>query len=197
MEKSSSIIALSKALFKFHSIVEKITRDGKNPAFKRGGKESKYATLSNIQDAIRQPLQEAGLIYVQVPEMDNTLVTILIHPETGEYIQGVYDIKPTTTTPQSMGSAITYARRYALGAILGLNIDDDDDDDGNEASGTGKQATKNSTVDANTLQSWKDEVNKIKTLDELTVFFNSNKDVCNSYPEIKLVFTNRKKELSA
>jgi len=42
---------------------------------------------------------------------------------------------------QGIGSAITYARRYALGAILGLNIDDDDD--GNAASQTSKQAASN------------------------------------------------------
>jgi hypothetical protein len=141
MEKSASIKNIGLALLKFHGIMQGISKDAKNPAFKKDGKVSKYASLSNIQDAIRQPLQDVGLVYLQMPEIGNTMVTMLMHPESEEYIQGTYDLTPVSNSPQAVGSAITYARRYALGAILGLTIDEDDD--GNAASGTdGKEPEK-------------------------------------------------------
>ena len=127
MEKSETITSLAKALIDFNSRVSKISKDAKNPFFK-----SNYASLSNIQDAISKPLAESGLVYSQMPTGVNGLCTILIHAESGEYIMDSYTMpvsKPND--PQAVGSAITYAKRYALAGILGLNIDDDDD--GNKA----------------------------------------------------------------
>jgi hypothetical protein len=127
MEKSETITSLAKALIDFNGRVSKISKDAKNPFFK-----SNYASLSNIQDAISKPLTESGLVYSQMPTGVNGLCTILIHAESGEYIMDSYTMpvsKPND--PQAVGSAITYAKRYALAGILGLNIDDDDD--GNKA----------------------------------------------------------------
>jgi len=128
MEKSQSITNIAKALIKFQGNVDKIKKDSNNPFFK-----SKYASLSTIQDEIQLPLAESGLIYTQHPESNDSLTTLLIHGESGEFFQSTYDMHPSKSDPQSLGSAITYAKRYALVAILGLNIDDDDD--GNHASG--------------------------------------------------------------
>jgi hypothetical protein len=122
MEKSTSIINLSKAMILFHVKVDKIKKDAKNPFFK-----SSYASLSNILDAINLPLNEAGLTFLQFPSGENGLTTILIHGESGEYMQDTYEMKPVKDDPQGRGSVITYQRRYALAAVLGLNIDDDDD----------------------------------------------------------------------
>lgn len=127
MEKSETITSLAKALIDFNGRVSKISKDAKNPFFK-----SNYASLSNIQDAISKPLAESGLVYSQMPTGVNGLCTILIHAESGEYMMDSYTMpvsKPND--PQAVGSAITYAKRYALAGILGLNIDDDDD--GNKA----------------------------------------------------------------
>lgn len=127
MEKSETITSLAKALIDFNGRVSKISKDAKNPFFK-----SNYASLSNIQDAISKPLAESGLVYSQMPTGVNGLCTILIHAESGEYLMDSYTMpvsKPND--PQAVGSAITYAKRYALAGILGLNIDDDDD--GNKA----------------------------------------------------------------
>jgi hypothetical protein len=126
MQKSESIKNLATALLKFHSQMGKVSKTAANPFFK-----SKYAPLTEILDAIQSPLQECGLTFVQMPDGD-CLCTILIHSESGEWIEGCYAMHPVKSDPQSIGSAITYARRYALGAILGLNIDEDDD--GNKAS---------------------------------------------------------------
>jgi hypothetical protein len=134
MNKSESIKNIAGALLKFHAEVGKISKDAKNPFFK-----SNYASLSNIQDGIREPLQSAGLVYSQLPTDDNHLTTILIHASSGEFLESTYQMKPVKADPQAKGSAISYARRYALAAILGLNVDDDD---GNKASlpKNGKQA---------------------------------------------------------
>ena len=112
---------MAKALRIFHLKVGKIKKDSNNPFFK-----SKYASLSNILEEIQIPLEESGLSFVQFPDGENGLTTLLMH-ESGEYIQSCYDMRPVKDDPQGRGSAITYQRRYALAAILGLNIDDDDD----------------------------------------------------------------------
>jgi len=63
----------------------------------------------------------------QFPDGD-ALTTIIVHSESGEWMESSY-VMPVAkqNDPQAMGSAMTYARRYALGSILNLNIDDDDD----------------------------------------------------------------------
>lgn len=122
MEKSQSIVHIAKALCDFHSKMGKIGKDATNPFF-----NSKYATLSNILEAIKTPLLESGLSFTQFPTGQNGLTTVLMHAESGEYMQTDYFMNPSKTDPQAQGSAISYMRRYALAAVLGLNIDDDDD----------------------------------------------------------------------
>lgn len=126
MEKSNSIQNLASALAVFHTKVAKIAKTDNNPFFK-----SKYAGLPSILEAIQKPLEESKLVFSQLPD-EEYLTTILIHVESGEFLQSSYKMNAVKQDPQSIGSAITYARRYALGAILGLNIDEDDD--GNKAS---------------------------------------------------------------
>jgi hypothetical protein len=152
MQKSESIKNIAGALLKFHAEVGKISKDAKNPFFK-----SNYASLSNIQDGIREPLQSAGLVYSQLPSGENELTTILIHAASGEYMESTYQMTPVKPDPQAKGSAISYARRYALAAILGLNVDDDD---GNKASlpQNGKQQKKQTEftqVTTNVVMKWK------------------------------------------
>ena len=140
MQKSESIQNLTKALITFHVKVDTIKKDAKNPFFK-----SSYASLTNILDGINDALIESGLCVAQFPEGDYGLETILMH-ESGEWIQANYTMKPVKDDPQSRGSAITYARRYALASILSLNIDDDDD---------GNLATHGSTTPyENTEKAW-------------------------------------------
>ena len=126
MEKSESIKELSIALCKFQGAVETIRKTETNPFFK-----SKYASLADILTVIRQPLTDNGLSFVQFPKGKYGLETMLMH-ESGEWLSEWYEMVPTKNDPQGAGSVITYQRRYALGAILGLNIDVDDD--GNKGS---------------------------------------------------------------
>ena len=128
MEKSNSIKEISKALVLFHIKVDSIKKDAKNPFFK-----SSYASLSNILEAINEPLTESGLSIAQFPEDDYALHTILMH-ESGEWISSKYQMKPVKDDPQGRGSCITYQRRYCIASILNLQIDDAmPDDDGNKA----------------------------------------------------------------
>jgi hypothetical protein len=135
MEKSNSIKEIAAALILFQMKVEKIKKDATNPFFK-----SKYASLSNIQDAISNPLAESGLTYSQFPDGDHGLTTIIMHGNSGEWIQSTYRMKPVKDDPQGIGSSITYQKRYAIAGAVALNIDDDDD--GNTATHGGKTPEK-------------------------------------------------------
>lgn len=131
MERSDSIKEIANALCEFQKKVGKIKKDSNNPFFK-----SKYASLANILDVIQSPLSECGLSITQMPTGENELETILMHIS-GEYISSTYSMRPSKNDPQGVGSCITYQRRYAIGAILCLNIDDDED--ANIASGNTAQ----------------------------------------------------------
>jgi len=141
MDKSESIKEIATALCKFQGEVGKIKKGETNPFFK-----SKYASLADILDVIRQPLAENGLSFVQLPEAEHQLTTLLMHTS-GEWIRSTYSMTPAKNDPQGLGSVITYQRRYALGAVLGLNIDEDDD--GNAASSPAKSFQKKPASDAN------------------------------------------------
>lgn len=110
-----------------------------NPAFK-----SKYADLAAVCDAVMEALTKHKIGVVQSPTFDESGVhvqTMLIH-ESGQYMYSTLSMRPEKTTPQGLGSCITYARRYALSAICGVAPEDDD---GNAASGmSGAKAPPNS-----------------------------------------------------
>jgi hypothetical protein len=127
MTQSDSIKNLATALCKFQSEIVAIKKDAKNPFFK-----SSYASLGQIISSIREPLAKNGLSITQFPSQDGTLTTTLMH-DSGEWISATTSVYAAKNDPQSLGSAITYMRRYALGAALNLAIDTDDD--GNAASG--------------------------------------------------------------
>lgn len=126
MQNSTSIINLAKALHQFQQVAEKVIKKADNPFFK-----SKYADLPSILDAIHPHLVACNLVVSQIPDGEG-LTTILMHSESGEYICANSTMKPVKNDPQSIGSAITYHRRYALCSILNLNVDEDDD--GNQSS---------------------------------------------------------------
>lgn len=132
VKTSDSIKSLSTALLAFHKEIGTVYKSETNPFFK-----SKYADLSTILSAIQKPLENSKLVITQHPTDENTLATLMVHTESGEYILSSYKMTPAKNDPQGQGSLITYARRYALGAILSLNIDVDDD--GNFASAVTKK----------------------------------------------------------
>lgn len=126
MKTSDSIANLSKALTAFQKAAPPITKD---KTAKLGTYSYKYADLASIWDKIRGNLADNGLSVIQSPssyQSEQTLTTMLAH-SSGEWVSDTMSLKIMQETPQGQGSAITYARRYALTAMLGLVADDDND----------------------------------------------------------------------
>lgn len=128
-EQSEQIGELAKALAIAQGKITGALKDSSNPFFK-----SRYADLASVWDACRGPLSENGLAVVQLTESDDSgvfVITTLAH-SSGQWMRSRLRLTPKDSTPQGMGSAITYGRRYALAAIVGVA---QVDDDGNAASG--------------------------------------------------------------
>jgi hypothetical protein len=125
--QSETIGELAKALCKMQSEMGSAKKGSENPFF-----HSKYADLSSVWQAIQEPLTRNGLAISQLnrarPE-GIVLRTMLMH-SSGEWLSGEIFVRAEKPGPQAFGSAMTYARRYALAAIVGLT---QEDDDGNSA----------------------------------------------------------------
>lgn len=138
MEKSTNITKIATALGKFQASIKTISFDSNVSVETRTGSSYsfKYASLSKILEVIRPHLKDAGLSFSQLTEEGGAVTTLLMH-DSGEYLQSTLklpiDMTGGKNDAQRIGSAITYARRYALSAILGISTDEDDD--GNAASG--------------------------------------------------------------
>ncbi len=122
---------LMPALLSAQADMPAIQKTKINPAFR-----SKYVSLDSLMSEVMPVLNRHGLIWVTLPGRDEhgdpALTYRLIHAQTGEAITGTMPLMLSKTDPQGQGSAITYARRYSLMAVLGLVADEDDD--GNSAS---------------------------------------------------------------
>jgi hypothetical protein len=130
IEMSADIGKLAAALCKAQKDMEGAKKDAKNPAFK-----SKYATLENVIDVAKPALTSEGIAFTQAPGavIDGVLemTTMLIHGESGQWMRSTLHVPLGKRDAQGVGSAITYARRYALMSVLGIPAEDDD---GNAAS---------------------------------------------------------------
>jgi len=133
MQKSESIAALAAALAKAQQDMIAAPFDRANPFF-----NSRYATLASVMAAIK-PIHAHGLALFQTAEVTRedgktyVVVHTMLGHASGEWICDSLSLKPKQDDPQSLGSAITYGRRYSAAAIVGLATEEDDD--GNEASG--------------------------------------------------------------
>ena len=128
---------LAKALASAQAEFGTVPQSGINPFHK-----SKYSTIEDYVNAAKPVLAKHGLSISQAPNLLETqfvLTTILMH-ESGEHIVSNQPIFAAKQDAQSMGSAITYARRYAYGAVLGMASGDFDDDGNAAAAKTTKQA---------------------------------------------------------
>ena len=153
MLKSENIGQLAKALSLAQGQMQAAKKTSENPFFK-----SRYADLSQIIDVARKPLADNGLAVTQliVPELGFAEIQTVLAHESGEWIASGIRLQPTKPDPQGMGSAITYARRYAYAAILGIASEDDDAE---YATGRGAKATNASpnkaTPEANEAEKYK------------------------------------------
>lgn len=127
--QSDNINELISALSKAQGRIISAKKDKKNPYFK-----SSYADLSSIWDACRTALSENGIAVVQSVQVNDQkmeLITTLGHAS-GQWMKSQMPIITTKSDPQSIGSALTYYRRYTLAAMVGV-APSEEDDDGNMA----------------------------------------------------------------
>ena len=129
MITSDSIANLTLALSIVQGKMTYAIKDSANPFFK-----SKYADLESVWDACRSLLSENGLAVMQFPGeyFDGAMrLTTIISHKSGEFISQEMSVPVTKPDAQGAGSALTYMRRYALAAVVGVV---QADDDGNAAS---------------------------------------------------------------
>ena len=125
MKQSESITDLATALCLAQAEMGGAVKDSNNPFFK-----SSYADLTSVIKVIKEPFARHGLSFVQLPVTsaggNGIGVTTMLMHSSGQWIQSEYLLPMDKVTPQGAGSAITYARRYALQSLVGIPSVDDD-----------------------------------------------------------------------
>lgn len=170
---SDGIDQITAALSAFQGEVKQPELNKENPYFK-----SRYVDLSGVLKAAQPILSKHGLCVAQIIS-GGDLITLLSH-KSGQWLKSVCPIG-NYKNQQERGSAITYTKRYAICAMLGIAADTDDD--GNSATdadkkrgGMGKQSATQSTTaptnyDAMVKQAIA-EINAAKTMDEFSDIWN-------------------------
>ena len=197
------------ALIKAQSEMTFASKTGTNPHFKSG-----YAPLETVIDAVKNPLNDNGIFYLQKVYLaeGGQCVETEFHGHGGVIKAGRVYVPADKQTPQGYGSALTYAKRYSLITACGLPSEDDD---GNSAESNYKakpqakpkaepKQNKQDDSEANVLyealsmgvsgsnsmeslkENWKANQDAIKKLE------NSNLDVYNKLIKLK---DDKKKEL--
>ena len=129
-ESAPALARLALALSKAQAEMRNPIKDKENPHYK-----SRYADLGSVRDAVMPALAKYGLAVTQTVDRvgdADVLVTTLLH-ERGGSVQSRYPIRPVKGDPQGFGSAVTYARRYSLSALVCVAADDDDDGEAGSA----------------------------------------------------------------
>lgn len=172
---------LAKALLKVQSELRGVVKDSTNPHFK-----NRYASLEGVIDTIKPVLQKNGIVFLQAPgAFENgaaQITTTFIHAESGEQFSSTIGLPVAKQDPQGIGSAITYACRYSLMAMLGLPPVDDDAEDASKETKPHILAEPKATAAQNKL------IENIKgciTPDELDKYIRSDdfKNIVGMLPE--------------
>lgn len=146
MKTSDNITNISAALLAAQKSMGNAKKGSANPFFK-----SSYADLNSVREATLPALNENGITVLQVP-VGHTIETTLLH-ESGEYIASSIEIVCSKSNdPQAYGSAITYARRYALQALLCIGAEDDDAEGAMDRSSDAKPVKKKARKVSEVLQ---------------------------------------------
>jgi hypothetical protein len=124
-------VRLLAALHKAQGKIETVRKNGTNPHFK-----SKYATLDEVWETVRGALSAAGLVVyctIETTDGGKQLTTHVAEITSGEELSCSFPIVASGSSPQVIGSAMTYARRYTSTALLEIVTGDGLDDDGEAA----------------------------------------------------------------
>jgi hypothetical protein len=125
VRRSPTFGAIALALLKCQGELKNPPKTAENPHFK-----SRFADLATVRETVLPVFTRHGLALLQLPcevDGDPALTTLLVHAASGEWVETVQRTRPTKGDPQSAGSALTYARRYALQTVAGVTAEDDDD----------------------------------------------------------------------
>ena len=123
---SPEITELAEAMIQVQQTLSPALKDAENTFT-----NSRYATLHSVMNACRDALLEHGIWVTQYPVSVETnqlgLVTKIVHAETGQWQASLLTMPLPKNDPQGYGSAMTYARRYGLSALIGIVTENDDD----------------------------------------------------------------------
>lgn len=123
MNRSESLKELAPALCKAQATMKPAAKESQNSHLK-----NRYADLASVWDACREALTANGFAVLQSPSAAGNLVsveTMLLHVS-GEWVAETLTLEARDASPQSIGSAVTYGRRYGLSAMVGVCPEDDD-----------------------------------------------------------------------
>ena len=155
MKKSDQINEISKALALTQGEMKPAFMGAKNPFF-----NSRFSNLEQVWDSIREPLSKNGLCSVQdvITTPTSVQITTCILHSSGQWLEfGPLEITLVKKDPQSLGSAITYGKRYALCAAFGIVSSEETDDDGEEATKPHRKESKKKEADPDMSQDESDE----------------------------------------
>lgn len=134
---SAEISELATALAKAQGEMEPAVKSAKNPFFK-----SNYADLGAVMESIRKPFAANGLAVIQGPfatEHGKVIVLTRLLHSSGQWIESALSAEPKDMGAQSVGSVVTYLRRYALSSMAGVSTEDDDGEAGEARGKTNEQ----------------------------------------------------------
>jgi hypothetical protein len=184
MKTSESNIKIAPAFLDAQRKITFAEKNARNPHFK-----NTYADLQSVIDAVKEPLNQAGISFIQSPTYGEDgrlyLTTRLLHTS-GEWIEDTGAIPVAKQDPQGFGSALSYFKRYSLVSICGLYQDDDDGE-------------KAKVSPSNSLDKYIVAINDCKTLDALKdIYFmacEENKGNPLTLKSLEVAKDNRKKEI--
>lgn len=154
-EKTTPHASLAAALSAFQYDLPTVSKGSRNEHFK-----SSYADLADVVGVVLPALARQGLAWVTIPTLTESgfVLQYSLKHIGGESIDGIWPLPdPASSTPQAVGSAVTYAKRYALSAVTGVAPDEDDD---------GNQASKNPAPEG-----WQKLISESDSIDALTAVY--------------------------
>jgi hypothetical protein len=166
LNELGGVLTLHQKLHRAKLAIGKVTKNATNPHFKKA-----YADINALLDAVEPILLENGLLLLQ-PIQGNNVCTQIIDIDSGAMIESCMEL-PSNLTPQQLGSAVTYYRRYTLQSSLSLQAIDDD-------ANTAEQAAKQPVKETLSAERFNNALAKIKaneyTVEELKSKFNLTKE---------------------
>ena len=160
---SQEVGELAKALINVQRQLQPATKDADNPFTK-----SKYATLNSVMDSCREALLSNGIWLCQYPVPAEPgylgLVTKLTHAESGQWQSSLAVVPLPKADPQGVGISMTYMRRYALSAMLGIVTEEDTDGEFASGKPNRPQSQKNAVTAPQRVKTTQDDSGQAKKI---------------------------------